>query len=166
MDFKELVEYMVKCLVDNPDDVEIHEVEGEKSTILELKVRKEDIGKVIGKHGRIARAIRTILNASATKLGKKVAIIDREDMIGGVSLHSGTIPSKTLREAILYLSGLEQRAFYGNVPPFFWRCIRFLSLLFLQASRPFSPCRSLLVSLQAWTSLWLAQMLCPCLIPL
>jgi uncharacterized protein len=74
MDFKELVEYMVKCLVDNPNDVEIHEVEGEKSTILELKVKKEDIGKVIGKHGRIARAIRTILNASATKLGKKVVL--------------------------------------------------------------------------------------------
>ncbi len=51
---------------------------------------------------------------AAAKLGKKVAVIDREDMIGGVSLHSGTIPSKTLREAILYLSGLEQRAFYGR----------------------------------------------------
>ena len=51
---------------------------------------------------------------AASKLGKSVAIIDREDMIGGVSLHSGTIPSKTLREAILYLSGLEQRAFYGK----------------------------------------------------
>ena len=74
MDFKELVEYMVKCLVDSPDDVELHEVEGEKSTILELKVKKEDIGKVIGKHGRIARAIRTILNASATKSGKKVVL--------------------------------------------------------------------------------------------
>jgi len=74
MDFKELVEYMVKSLVDNPDEVEINEVEGEKSTILELKVRKEDIGKVIGKHGRIARAIRTILNASATKLGKKIVL--------------------------------------------------------------------------------------------
>ncbi len=74
MDFKELVEFMVKSLVDNPDDVELHEVEGEKSTILELKVKKEDIGKVIGKHGRIARAIRTILNASATKLGKRVSL--------------------------------------------------------------------------------------------
>ena len=74
MEFKELVEYMVKCLVDSPNDVEIHEVEGEKSTILELKVKKEDIGKVIGKHGRIARAIRTILNASATKSGKKVVL--------------------------------------------------------------------------------------------
>ena len=51
---------------------------------------------------------------AASKLGKSVAVIDREDMIGGVSLHSGTIPSKTLREAILYLSGLEQRAFYGK----------------------------------------------------
>jgi hypothetical protein len=74
MDFKQLVEYMVKALVDNPDGVQLREVEGEKSTILELKVNKEDIGKVIGKHGRIARAIRTILNASATKSGKKVVL--------------------------------------------------------------------------------------------
>ena len=74
MNYKELVEYMVKCLVDNPDSVEINEIEGEKSTILELRVMKEDIGKVIGKHGRIARAIRTILNASATKSGKRVVL--------------------------------------------------------------------------------------------
>lgn len=74
MDFKELVTYMVKALVDDPDGVQLREVEGEKSTILELKVTKEDIGKVIGKHGRIARAIRTILNASATKSGKKVVL--------------------------------------------------------------------------------------------
>ncbi len=74
MNFKELVEYMVKALVDNPEEVQIREVEGEKSTILELKVMKEDIGKVIGKHGRIARAIRTIVNASATKSGKKVVL--------------------------------------------------------------------------------------------
>lgn len=74
MDFKDLVEYMVKCLVDNPDEVQIKEIEGEKSTILELRVTKEDIGKVIGKHGRIARAIRTIINASATKSGKKVVL--------------------------------------------------------------------------------------------
>ncbi|MCX8123593.1 MAG: KH domain-containing protein [Spirochaetes bacterium] len=74
MNYKELVEYMVKSLVDNPDKVEIREIEGEKSTILELKVTKEDIGKVIGKHGRIARAIRTILNASATKTGKRIVL--------------------------------------------------------------------------------------------
>lgn len=74
MDYKELVAYMVKSLVDHPDQVEIHEIEGEKSTILELKVTKEDIGKVIGKHGRIARAIRTIINASATKTGKRVVL--------------------------------------------------------------------------------------------
>ena len=59
MNYSELVGYMVKSLVDHPDQVEIREIEGEKSTILELKVIKEDIGKVIGKHGRIARAIRT-----------------------------------------------------------------------------------------------------------
>ena len=74
MNYKELVDYMVKALVDNPDQVEINEIEGEKSTILELRVVKEDIGKVIGKHGRIARAIRTIINASATKSGKKVVL--------------------------------------------------------------------------------------------
>jgi uncharacterized protein len=74
MNYKDLVEYMVKSLVDNPEMVEIREVEGEKSTILELKVTKEDIGKVIGKHGRIARAIRTIINASATKSGKRVVL--------------------------------------------------------------------------------------------
>ena len=74
MDYRELVSYMVKSLVDNPDQVEINEIEGEKSTILELRVVKEDIGKVIGKHGRIARAIRTIINASATKTGKRVVL--------------------------------------------------------------------------------------------
>ena len=74
MNYKELVEYMVKSLVDHPEQGEIKEIEGEKSTILELKVTKEDIGKVIGKHGRIARAIRTILNASATKTGKRVVL--------------------------------------------------------------------------------------------
>ncbi|MBN1501894.1 MAG: KH domain-containing protein [Spirochaetes bacterium] len=74
MKYKDLVEYVVKSLVDSPDGVEIREIEGEKSTILELKVYKDDIGKVIGKHGRIARAIRTLLNASATKSGKRVML--------------------------------------------------------------------------------------------
>ncbi|HNX23465.1 MAG TPA: KH domain-containing protein [Spirochaetota bacterium] len=74
MNYSELVGYMVKSLVDHPEEVEIREIEGEKSTILELKVIKEDIGKVIGKHGRIARAIRTIINASATKSGKRVVL--------------------------------------------------------------------------------------------
>ncbi len=74
MDYKELVIYMVKSLVDHPEEVSINEIEGEKSTILELRVLKEDIGKVIGKHGRIARAIRTIINASATKTGKRVVL--------------------------------------------------------------------------------------------
>ncbi len=74
MDYKDLVIYMVKSLVDHPDDVTINEIEGEKSTILELRVLKDDIGKVIGKHGRIARAIRTIINASATKTGKRVVL--------------------------------------------------------------------------------------------
>ena len=72
---KELVEYIVKSLVDVPDEVSISVVEGEKSTILELRVASEDVGKVIGKQGRIAKAIRTILSASATKSGKR-AVLD------------------------------------------------------------------------------------------
>jgi predicted RNA-binding protein YlqC (UPF0109 family) len=71
---KDLVEYIVKSLVDNPDQVNVNVVEGEKSTILELKVADEDVGKVIGKQGRIAKAIRTILSASATKGGKRAVL--------------------------------------------------------------------------------------------
>ena len=71
---RDLVEYIVKSLVDNPDQVNVNVVEGEKSTILELKVADEDVGKVIGKQGRIAKAIRTILSASATKGGKRAVL--------------------------------------------------------------------------------------------
>jgi hypothetical protein len=71
---KELVEYIAKSLVDDPSAVIVNMVEGEKSTILELKVSEGDIGKVIGKHGRIAKAIRTILSASSTKSGKRVVL--------------------------------------------------------------------------------------------
>ena len=65
---KDLVEFMAKSLVDNPDDVEVSEVVGEQTTVVELKVAKEDLGKVIGKQGRTARSMRTILNAASTKL--------------------------------------------------------------------------------------------------
>lgn len=71
---KELVTYIAKSLVDDPEGVNVNMVEGEKSTILELKVSDGDIGKVIGKHGRIAKAIRTILSASSTKTGKRVVL--------------------------------------------------------------------------------------------
>lgn len=71
---KELVEFMVKSLVDIPEEVTVNMIEGEKSTILELHVASEDIGKVIGKQGRIAKAIRTILSASATKSGKRAVL--------------------------------------------------------------------------------------------
>lgn len=71
---KELVAYIAKALVDEPDKVEVNMIEGEKSTILELKVSPTDIGKVIGKHGRIAKAVRTILSAAATKTGKRVVL--------------------------------------------------------------------------------------------
>ncbi len=71
---KELVEYIAKALVDDPSGVVVNLIEGEKSTILELKVAEPDIGKVIGKHGRIAKAVRTILSATATKSGKRVVL--------------------------------------------------------------------------------------------
>jgi len=71
---KDLVIYIAKSLVDDPDGVDVNIVEGEKSTILELKVSQEDIGKVIGKHGRIAKAMRTILSASATRSGKRIVL--------------------------------------------------------------------------------------------
>lgn len=71
---RELVEYIAKSLVDEPDAVEVHVIEGEKSTILELKVGSEDVGKVIGKHGRIAKAVRTLLGAVSTRTGKRVVL--------------------------------------------------------------------------------------------
>ena len=71
---KDLVEYIVKALVDNKDAVSINVVEGEQNTILELRVAPEDIGKVIGKQGRIAKAIRTILASIGMKLGKRIQL--------------------------------------------------------------------------------------------
>jgi predicted RNA-binding protein YlqC (UPF0109 family) len=71
---KELVEFIVKSLVDNPDKVLIEEVEGEKTTVIELRVDPSDLGKVIGKQGRTARAVRTILNAAGIKKNKRVVL--------------------------------------------------------------------------------------------
>ncbi len=71
---KDLVEYIAKSLVDYPDEVNVHMVEGEQSTIIELKVAQSDVGKVIGKSGRIANAVRVILNASAAKNNKHIQL--------------------------------------------------------------------------------------------
>jgi predicted RNA-binding protein YlqC (UPF0109 family) len=71
---KDLINVIAKALVDFPDQVEIREIEGEKTTVLELRVAKEDLGKVIGKQGKTARAMRTILNANATKLKKRAVL--------------------------------------------------------------------------------------------
>ena len=68
---RDLVEFMAKSLVDQPDDVEVNEIVGEQTTVVELKVSKSDLGKVIGKQGRTARSMRTILNAASTKLNKR-----------------------------------------------------------------------------------------------
>ncbi|MBI5468749.1 MAG: KH domain-containing protein [Deltaproteobacteria bacterium] len=68
---KDLIEYIAKALVDQPDQVRVIEVEGEKTSVIELSVAKEDLGKIIGKQGRTARALRTILTAASTKLKKR-----------------------------------------------------------------------------------------------
>lgn len=71
---KELLELMAKALVDEPDGVEVREIEGEQTTVLELKVAPDDLGKVIGKQGRTARSIRTILSAAGMKHRKRVVV--------------------------------------------------------------------------------------------
>ena len=71
---KELVEILAKALSDHPEQVEVNEVVGEQSIILELKVAQDDMGKVIGKQGRIAKAIRTVVKAAAIKEEKRVVV--------------------------------------------------------------------------------------------
>jgi hypothetical protein len=71
---KELITRLAKALVDHPDQVQVTEVEGNQTTVLELKVAKEDLGKIIGKEGRNARAIRTILGAASAKLKKRTVL--------------------------------------------------------------------------------------------
>ena len=71
---KELLELIAKSLVDQPDDVAVAEIEGEQTMVLELKVAQDDLGKVIGKQGRTARSIRTILAAAGMKLRKRVVL--------------------------------------------------------------------------------------------
>lgn len=68
---KDLIKYIVEALVDHPEQVEVAEVEGEQTSVIELKVAKDDLGKVIGKQGRTARAMRTILSAASAKLKKR-----------------------------------------------------------------------------------------------
>lgn len=71
---KELVEFIAKALVDNPDEVIVSEIEGSQSIIIELKVASEDMGKIIGKQGRIAKAIRTVVKAAAIKDNKRIIV--------------------------------------------------------------------------------------------
>ena len=83
---KELILVMARALVDKPDEVEIKEIEGDVTTILELKVAKEDLGKVIGKQGKTAHAMRSILNATATKL-KKRAVLEIVEQENGLDIY-------------------------------------------------------------------------------
>ena len=75
---KELIEYIAKSLVDNPDAVTVTEVEKDKTTVLELRVSGGDLGKVIGKNGRTARSMRTLLNAAAAREGRRAVLEIRE----------------------------------------------------------------------------------------
>ena len=71
---KDLISYIAQALVDRPEEVSVTEVEGNQTSVLELKVAKEDLGKVIGKQGRTARAMRTILSAASAKLKKRMVL--------------------------------------------------------------------------------------------
>lgn len=71
---KDLIKYIAEALVDHPEQVTVAEVEGNQTSVLELKVAKEDLGKVIGKQGRTARAMRTILSAASAKLKKRTVL--------------------------------------------------------------------------------------------
>lgn len=74
VNLKELVKYIAQALVDYPDEVEVSEIEGSTTSVIELRVAKEDLGKVIGKQGRTARAMRTILSAASTKIKKRAVL--------------------------------------------------------------------------------------------
>ncbi len=71
---KDLITYIAKALVDNPEEVTVSEVEGEQTSVMELKVAKDDLGKIIGKQGRTARALRTILSAASAKIKKRAVL--------------------------------------------------------------------------------------------
>jgi len=71
---KEFLEFMVKHLVDKPDEVQVNEIEGERTTVFELRVGQGDMGKVIGKHGKTAKSVRTLLAAASAKTGKRAVL--------------------------------------------------------------------------------------------
>jgi predicted RNA-binding protein YlqC (UPF0109 family) len=71
---RDLIEYIARSLVDSPDEVKVTEIEGEQTAVLELKVAKEDLGKVIGKQGRTARAMRTLLGAASAKVKRRAVL--------------------------------------------------------------------------------------------
>jgi len=73
-ELSQLIETIARALVDKPNEVSVHEVAGENTTVIELKVAKDDLGKIIGKQGRTARSIRTVLNGASTKLKKRTVL--------------------------------------------------------------------------------------------
>ena len=73
-ELSKMIEYMARMLVDFPEHVHVNEIEGENTTVIELTVTKEDLGKIIGKQGKTARALRTILNGASTKLKRRTVL--------------------------------------------------------------------------------------------
>jgi predicted RNA-binding protein YlqC (UPF0109 family) len=73
-ELSKMIAYLARMLVDLPDQVEVNEIAGENTTVIELKVAKEDLGKIIGKQGRTARAVRTVLNGASTKLRRRTVL--------------------------------------------------------------------------------------------
>ena len=71
---KDLVKYLAQALVDSPDEVSVSEIEGEQTSVIELRVAKDDLGKIIGKHGMTAQSIRTILSAASAKKRKRAVL--------------------------------------------------------------------------------------------
>ena len=108
---KELVEVIASALVDSPEDVVVTETEDEKQIVLNLTVAPEDMGKVIGKQGRIAKAIRTVVRAAGSKGDKKI-MVDIQEGWGVVSRHE--FPAGFCLRGVLYLTKKRERMNYGR----------------------------------------------------
>ena len=104
---RQLVEYIAKALVDSPEEVVVTDVEGEKTTVLELRVAPSDLGKIIGKQGKTARAIRVILNAASTKTRRRTVLEILEQVKGDFTLISSR--DHTVSDVIAYVLGCSRR---------------------------------------------------------
>ena len=113
---KELIEYIAKALVDNPDQVNVSEIEGEKTSVIELSVAKDDLGKVIGKQGRTARAMRTILSAASTKV-KKRAVLEIIEPLGHLQSGAGIVEEPLAVSDTVLLESVFRKALADQSQP-------------------------------------------------